>query len=148
MWAPSARTFPLLWLKTAPSTQTLLLAAMAATAQIVFMNSMLMEVAEAVAYPAVAGASSLEVAVEVAPEETVAMHFLMEAMEAAQAEGGPSSMVGTVDQRGAAAHTSAVAQAAAKIMMAMMPLALAEVEVEAAQPVGGWRQWRLRRRWR
>jgi hypothetical protein len=138
MWARLARTRPLLWLKTAPLNPTSPLAAMAATAQIVLMHSMLMEVAEAVAYPAVAGASSLEVAVEVAvaPEETVAMHFLMEAMEAAQAEVAPSSMVETVDQRGAVAHTSAVAQAAAKIMMAMMPLAPAEVEVEAAQPVG------------
>jgi len=99
---------------------------------------MLMEVAEAVACPAMAGASSLEVAVEAAeaPEETVALDFLVMPTSVAQAEVAPSSMAETVDQRGAVAHTSAVAQAAAITMMAMMPLAPAEEAVEAAQPLG------------
>jgi hypothetical protein len=44
-------------------------------------------------------------------------------------EVGPSSMAATVPTKGAAAHTSAVAQAGPTIM-AMMPLALEAEEVE------------------
>jgi hypothetical protein len=55
------------------------------------------------------------------------MHLILLA-EAAEVE--PSSMVETVHRRGAAEHTSAVVQAAATRIVAIMPLAPAAVAVE------------------
>jgi hypothetical protein len=116
--------------RTAPSIRTSPLAAMAAT-QVAFPNSVLVQVAAAVAYPAMvavpAPAEAAEVAV--APEEMVGVEVLVSA-EAEAEVAVPSSMVETVPTiQGAVEHTSAVAVAASPIM-AMAPLAPVAEEVE------------------
>jgi hypothetical protein len=100
---------------------------MAAT-QVAFLIWVKVQAEAAVAYPATAGEAALAVAEAVAeaPEETVGMELLLAVAEVVVA---PSLMVETVPTRVAVAHTSAVAQVAAKIM-AMVPLAPAAVAAE------------------
>ncbi len=96
--------------RTAPSIPTSPLAAMAAT-QVASPLMVLVEVAAAVACPAMAGfpAVKVEAAVAVAPEETVGM----DSVEVEAVEVAPSSMARTVKSREALADTSAVVAAAA-----------------------------------
>lgn len=87
-----------------------------------------------VACPAMEVAPTLELQAEVAEarEETVgqAVTRIHSRVLAEAAEVARSSMAETVDRLGAVEHTSAVAQAAATRIMAILPLAPAVVAVE------------------
>ena len=128
----SARLIPASQLstsRTAPSIPTSPLAAMAQGHAATLVVQAEVEVAcPAMAVPAIAEAAE----VAAAPEETVGkaltqihLSFVAEAAEVAL-----SSMVETVHRRGAVEHSSAVVQAAATRIVAIMPLAPAAVAVE------------------
>jgi hypothetical protein len=99
------------------------------------------QVEAAVVYPAMAVSAALAVAVAVAPEEMVEVERMITEEEVVVA---PFSMVAMVDPfmstKGALADTSAVEEAASQIM-AMVPLARVEQEVEEETPVAA--SWTL-----